>query len=81
MLPACVSVKEKSCNDDGKYGTVLFSPGWTGTVSHQTTQMSSAQFTAGHVFYQHFPLLFSCFSYNNTFILAIKIVFLEYIQV
>lgn len=53
---ACQSRKSpKSSNKDGKYGAVHFSPGWTGTVTHQTTEMSSAQFAAGHVFYKHFP--------------------------
>ncbi|KAM7409082.1 hypothetical protein PAMA_002673 [Pampus argenteus] len=34
-MSACVPVEEKSpksSNEDGKYGTVLFSPGWTGTI-------------------------------------------------
>lgn len=60
-MPVCwlpVPAKEKipkRSNKDGKYGTVVFYPGWTGAVTHQTTGMSSAQFAAGHVFYQHFP--------------------------
>lgn len=58
MPACCLPVKEKSpksSNEDGKYGAVHFSPGLTGTVTHQTTEMSSAQFTAGHVFYKHSP--------------------------
>lgn len=53
LLPVYVPVKEKSpksSNEDGKYRTALFSPGWTGNVTHQTTEMSSAEFAAGHFF-------------------------------
>lgn len=49
----------------------FFSPGWTGTVTHQTTEMSSAQFAAGHVFYKHFPLV--VFLLLLTFIPSIEI--------
>lgn len=82
-MPACMPVKEKipkSSNENGKYGAVLFSPGWTGTVTHQKTEMSSAQFAAGHVFYKHFPLVVSRFSYNNTF-LTIEIGSVQHIHV
>lgn len=86
-MPAfCLPVKEKSpksYNDDGKYGPV--SPAGL-ALTHSTTVMSSAQFAAGHVFYNTylfnaFPWLFSCFYYNNTFILTIKTSFVQYIHI